>query len=84
MTVTASCSTRRFATTAFPPSPMARSEIYFADTYGKVGTLGAKSQGECAIHCVAPAIVNAVADATGVRFTSLPLSPERIFDGLGS
>jgi putative selenate reductase molybdopterin-binding subunit len=33
---------------------------------------------------VAPAIVNAVADATGVRFTSLPLSPERIFDRLGS
>ena len=61
-----------------------RNEIYFADTYDKVGPLGAKAQGECAINAVAPAIVNAVADATGVRFTSLPLSPERIFDRLGA
>ena len=60
-----------------------RNEIFFADTYDKVGPLGAKAQGECAINAVAPAIVNAVADATGVRFTSLPLSPERIFDKLG-
>jgi CO/xanthine dehydrogenase Mo-binding subunit len=28
---------------------------------------------------VAPAIANAVADATGVRFPDLPLSPDRIF-----
>jgi CO/xanthine dehydrogenase Mo-binding subunit len=28
--------------------------------------------------------ITAFADATGVRFTSLPLSPERIFDRLGS
>jgi CO/xanthine dehydrogenase Mo-binding subunit len=61
-----------------------RNEIYFADTFDKVGPLGAKAQGECAINAVAPAIVNAVADATGVRFTSLPLSPERIFDKLGA
>jgi putative selenate reductase molybdopterin-binding subunit len=61
-----------------------RSEICFADTFDTVGPLGAKAQGECAINCVAPAIVNAVADATGVRFVSLPLSPERIFDRLGA
>ncbi|MGV1014049.1 MAG: molybdopterin-dependent oxidoreductase [Methyloceanibacter sp.] len=58
------------------------SEVYFADTYDRIGPLGAKSQGECCINPVAPAIVNAVANATGVRFTSLPLSPERIFDRL--
>ena len=46
--------------------------------------MGAKAQGECANNAVAPAIVYAVADDTGVRFTSLPLSPERIFDRLGS
>jgi putative selenate reductase molybdopterin-binding subunit len=55
-----------------------------ADTYDKIGPLGAKVQGECATNCVAPAIVNAVADAAGVRFTSMPLLPERIFDRLGS
>jgi putative selenate reductase molybdopterin-binding subunit len=31
---------------------------------------------------VAPAIANAVADATGVRFPDLPLTPDRIFDSL--
>jgi CO/xanthine dehydrogenase Mo-binding subunit len=58
--------------------------VYFADTYDTIGPLGAKSQGECAINPVAPAISNAVAHATGVRFASLPLSPERIFAELGA
>ena len=55
------------------------SEVYFADTYDTIGPLGAKAQGECAINPVAPAISNAVAHATGVRFADLPLSPERTF-----
>ena len=62
---------------------MPRSEIYFADTYDSVGPLGAKAQGECAINAVAPAIANAIADATGVRFADLPLTPDRIFERLG-
>ncbi|RUP11263.1 molybdopterin cofactor-binding domain-containing protein [Hyphomicrobium sp.] len=60
-----------------------RSEIYFADTYDSVGPLGAKAQGECAINAVAPAVANAVANATGVRFPDLPLTPDRIFEKLG-
>jgi putative selenate reductase molybdopterin-binding subunit len=71
---------RDYRIPAFADVP--RSEIYFADTYDKVGPLGAKAQGECAINCVAPAIANAVADATGVRFPDLPLTPDRIFDSL--
>jgi putative selenate reductase molybdopterin-binding subunit len=59
-----------------------RSEVYFADTYDSIGPLGAKSQGECAINPVAPAIANAVARATGVRFRDLPLTPDRIFSAL--
>jgi CO/xanthine dehydrogenase Mo-binding subunit/aerobic-type carbon monoxide dehydrogenase small subunit (CoxS/CutS family) len=55
------------------------SEVYFADTYDTIGPLGAKAQGECAINPIAPAVSNAVAHATGVRFAHLPLSPERIF-----
>ncbi|WP_088344402.1 MULTISPECIES: molybdopterin cofactor-binding domain-containing protein [Rhodomicrobium] len=54
-------------------------EVFFADTYDRIGPLGAKSQGECAINPVAPAIANALADATGVRFPHLPLLPDRIF-----
>jgi CO/xanthine dehydrogenase Mo-binding subunit len=72
---------RNYRIPAFADVP--RSEVYFADTYDSIGPLGAKSQGECAINPVAPAIANAVANATGVRFPSLPLSPERIFARLG-
>ena len=68
---------RHYRIPAFADVP--RSEVYFADTYDTVGTLGAKSQGECALNPVAPAIANAVADATGIRFPDLPLTPERIF-----
>jgi CO/xanthine dehydrogenase Mo-binding subunit len=71
---------RDYRIPAFADVP--RSEIYFADTYDKVGPLGAKAQGECAINAVAPAIANAVANATGVRFPDLPLTPDRIFDRL--
>ena len=71
---------RDYRIPAFADVP--RSELYFADTYDKVGPLGAKAQGECAINAVAPAIANAVANATGVRFPDLPLTPDRIFDKL--
>ncbi|OYX73943.1 MAG: aldehyde oxidase [Rhizobiales bacterium 32-66-11] len=59
-----------------------RTQILFADTYDTIGPLGAKAQGECAINPIAPAISNALFDATGVRFASLPFTPDRIFDQL--
>ncbi len=59
-----------------------RTELFFADTYDRIGPLGAKSQGECAINPVAPALANAIKNATGVRFCHLPLTPDRIFDRL--
>jgi CO/xanthine dehydrogenase Mo-binding subunit len=43
-----------------------------------------KGMAECCINPVAPALANAVEDATGVRYRSLPLSPERIYAQLGS
>ena len=72
---------RNYRIPAFADTP--RSEVVFADTYDKIGPLGAKSQGECAINPVAPAIANALANATGVRFAHLPFTPDRIFDKLG-
>jgi CO/xanthine dehydrogenase Mo-binding subunit len=71
---------RNYRIPAFADVPP--SEVFFADTRDRIGPLGAKSQGECAINPVAPAIVNAVADATGVRFAHLPLTPDRIFGEL--
>jgi CO/xanthine dehydrogenase Mo-binding subunit len=57
-------------------------EVYFADTHDTIGPLGAKAQGEGAINPIAPAIANALADATGVRFAHLPFTPDRIFGKL--
>jgi 4-hydroxybenzoyl-CoA reductase subunit alpha len=42
------------------------------------GPYGAKEVGEGGIMPTIPAIMNAVYDATGVRFRELPLSPERV------
>jgi 4-hydroxybenzoyl-CoA reductase alpha subunit len=42
------------------------------------GPYGAKEVGEGAIMPTVPAILNAVYDATGIRFRELPLSPERV------
>jgi CO/xanthine dehydrogenase Mo-binding subunit len=71
---------RNYRIPAFADVPV--TEVYFADTYDRIGPLGAKSQGECAINPVAPAIANALADATGVRFAHLPFTPDRIFSKL--
>ena len=71
---------RNYRIPAFADTP--RTEVVFADTYDKIGPLGAKSQGECAINQSHPPIANALANATGVRFAHLPFTPDRIFDKL--
>lgn len=57
-------------------------EVFFADDEDIVGPFGAKGCAESPIDPVAPAIANAVADATGVRFRDLPLVPPLIFEKL--
>lgn len=47
------------------------------------GPFGARGIGEPPIAPAAAAIANAVADAVGIRITSLPISPERVLDALG-
>jgi len=54
-------------------------EIYFANTYDAFGPLGAKSMSEAPIYPVAPALANALADATGIRFYDSSLTPDRIY-----
>jgi CO/xanthine dehydrogenase Mo-binding subunit len=44
------------------------------------GPFGAKAVGEAGISLVAPAIANAVADATGVRIKDTPITAEKIFN----
>ena len=46
------------------------------------GPFGAKAIGEVGVNCMAPAIANAVAHATGVRLRQLPMTPERVWQAL--
>ena len=48
------------------------------------GPFSTKAVGEAGISIVAPAIANAVYDATGVRITQLPITPDKIVKGLAS
>jgi putative selenate reductase molybdopterin-binding subunit len=56
-----------------------RTEVLFADTYDALGPMGAKSMSESPYNPVAAALGNALADATGIRFTSVPFKPDRLF-----
>jgi CO/xanthine dehydrogenase Mo-binding subunit len=59
-----------------------RTEVFFAATEDRNGPFGAKSMSEAPFNPVAAALANALRDATGVRFTRLPLAADRIFDKL--
>jgi CO/xanthine dehydrogenase Mo-binding subunit len=54
-------------------------EIVFAGTEDTIGPLGAKSMSESPYNPVAPALANALRDATGVRFTELPFTRDRVW-----
>jgi putative selenate reductase molybdopterin-binding subunit len=56
-----------------------RTEVYFADTSDSIGPMGAKSMSESPYNPVAAALGNALADATGIRFTAVPFKPDRLF-----
>jgi CO/xanthine dehydrogenase Mo-binding subunit len=68
---------RNYRIPAFADAP--RTEVFFADTQDAIGPLGAKGMGECPVNPVSPALANALADATGVRFRHLPFTPDRIY-----
>jgi len=45
------------------------------------GPFGTKAVAECGISIIAPAIANAVYDATGVRFMDAPITAEKVLEG---
>ena len=57
-------------------------EVFLVQTMEASGPFGAKSVGEIAIDGVAPAVRNAILDATGVAVNALPLTPERVWRAL--
>jgi putative selenate reductase molybdopterin-binding subunit len=56
-----------------------RTEVHFSNTADAIGPLGAKSMSESPFTPVAPALANVLRDATGVRFTELPLTRDTVW-----
>lgn len=61
-----------------------RTEVHFMETADAIGPLGAKSMSENPFDPVAPAFANALRDSTGVRFTELPLTRDRVWLALAN
>jgi putative selenate reductase molybdopterin-binding subunit len=61
-----------------------RTDVILVDSTDSAGPARSKGIAECCINPVAPALANAVHDATGVRYRALPLTPDRIFTALRS
>ena len=55
--------------------------VAFEPSYEPSGPFGAKSIGECVINTPAPAIADAVYNASGVRVRNLPITAEKILLG---
>jgi putative selenate reductase molybdopterin-binding subunit len=71
---------RNYHIPAFADVP--RTEVMLAETSDRLGPFGAKSMSESPYNPIAAALANAIADATGIRFTVLPLKADRIFPAL--
>jgi CO/xanthine dehydrogenase Mo-binding subunit len=56
--------------------------VFFEELGNAHGAYGAKGIGELPMDGPAPAVVNAIEDALGVAFDSIPLLPENIFDAV--
>jgi CO/xanthine dehydrogenase Mo-binding subunit len=72
---------RRYRLPAYADVP--RTEVHFMETSDAIGPLGAKSMSESPFNPVAPAFANALRDATGVRFTEVPLLRDKVWLGPG-
>jgi len=59
-----------------------RTEVILVNSTDSAGPMRSKGIAEMCINPVAPAMANAVHDATGVRYRDLPLTPDRIFAAL--
>jgi CO/xanthine dehydrogenase Mo-binding subunit len=63
----------------FTAADLPEMETIIVEHYEETGPFGAKSIGEIGINGPAPAIANALFDATGVRMFELPMTPYRVW-----
>ena len=54
-------------------------EVGIIESIDPHGPFGAKEAGEGSLAAFLPALTNAIADATGLRFNDLPVTPDRVF-----
>ncbi|MGP0088623.1 MAG: 4-hydroxybenzoyl-CoA reductase subunit alpha [Xanthobacteraceae bacterium] len=54
-------------------------EVGIIESIDPHGPFGAKEAGEGSLAAFLPALTNAIADAIGVRFNDLPVTPDRVF-----
>ena len=59
-------------------------EIHLIEEGDPLGPYGAKGVGEPALIPTAPAVLNAIAEATGVRPTRVPVTPDRLLAALAA
>ncbi len=58
--------------------------VEFAESYEPSGPFGAKSVAEVSVDSPPAAIANAIRNATGLRMTETPFTPERVLKALGA
>ncbi|MGK5088208.1 xanthine dehydrogenase family protein molybdopterin-binding subunit [Bdellovibrionota bacterium FG-2] len=59
-----------------------RVQVHFEETPYAYGAAGSKGIGELPMDGPAPAVINAISNATGVSYTQIPLMPENIMEDL--
>jgi 4-hydroxybenzoyl-CoA reductase subunit alpha len=64
------------------PAQMPEVEILLVGEDDPEGPFGAKEAGEGPLIATLPAVGNALYDAVGVRFTELPITPDRVLRGI--
>ncbi len=57
-------------------------EVGIVESNDPHGPFGAKEAGEGSLAAFLPAVTNAIADAIGIRFNDLPVTPDRVFEAI--
>jgi 4-hydroxybenzoyl-CoA reductase subunit alpha len=57
-------------------------EVGIVESNDPHGPFGAKEAGEGSLAAFLPALTNAIADAVGIRFNNLPVTPDRVFEAV--
>ena len=57
-------------------------EVGIVESMDPHGPFGAKEAGEGSLAAFLPALTNAIADAIGIRFNDLPVTPDRVYEAI--